>query len=237
MPERKTSNKIHIVISTRELQDPTTLVDWFINNKYTNRYVVSVETGTSGHPHIDCFCEMKKEYRMDKVKDSIMKLYGITDYIERKNVRAVINYIDEDPMYGYGYTLKEDPKEFYTNILDQEYLTKCKEYYLEHEAQVNNMKQEVISKNKLKRQITLDTICNDFLEYCVLNGVETVYRYDIRSNTKEPINKFTEFFHSYSIFIPYSLFAKINYDKLYEWTECHLERARLLDCAPNQKPL
>lgn len=97
----------HIVISTRDLQDYTILMTYLAEK--AQDYYVCVEYGNNGHPHIEAFASFKSVQRQDKMKDKIIKLYNITDRIEKKNISVTFNSVDPDPKYGYGYACKEDP--------------------------------------------------------------------------------------------------------------------------------
>ena len=80
----------HIVISTKDLQDPRMLEDLFLKDKSVLEYVISVEYGANGHPHIESFHTRDKSIRQDKMKDKIIKLYGIVDHVSNSNTKFVL---------------------------------------------------------------------------------------------------------------------------------------------------
>lgn len=222
--KRSQGDKPHIVISTKELQDITILRDYLANNKAVLDYYVAVEYGDSGHPHLECFSTWSKEVRQDKLKAVIVKLYNIDDYHGKMNTKIVFNHLDPDPMYGYGYSSKENPKVYYTT-LSQEYLDKCKTYYQDHQDAVNMLKKEqrLVHKDKM---MTVDKVALDYLGY-----VKKFYN----DNFATP-DIFDKFMLEYQDIIPFSMYQKINQEKLTAWVNTLKSRGTSLDCAPSPKP-
>lgn len=210
----------HLVISTKELQDPITLVEFFKTTPSVLNYIVVVEYGQNGHAHIESFSQWSKPIRADKFKKKIVELYKLDDYFSKKNTKVCFNTIDSDPMYGYGYAMKENPKVFYTS-LQSEYLDKCLQYWKDHQEQVNMLKKEV-----KKEYMTVDSLAKLYLAY-----LKTVKIY----GTVVPCY-FNNFHKQFSDEIPFSLYQKINQDKLCEWANNELARVASLDCHPPHSP-
>lgn len=216
----------HLVISTRELQDPEKLVVYLSKNMDCIDYVVSVEYGQNGHPHIECFSQWSKSQRQDKFKEKILNLYGIVDVIEKKNVKVTFNHIDTNPLYGYGYSVKENPKVMYTS-LPEEYLEDAKRYYEEHVDAVNNAK--AVIKGKYKRMLTLDEVAEAYLEYCKTLGLTSMWKIThIQGslNNYDRVDYFSEFMNSFDTMIPFSLYQKINEEKLTKWVDAYLRKVK-----------
>lgn len=231
---KRQSTDLHLVISTRELQEPTVLQLWYEKHKYIDSYLITVESGKTGHKHIESFVQFKKEIRTDKLKESICTLFKISDYIEKKNVKVTVNSIDPDPMYGYGYSLKENPEIVLTNIKDNTYFDKCKAYYQAHEEEVNELKMELKSKYTNK-QMTFDSIAEDYYQYLIKCEVETVYHYDSHEfepiiggptivQRKMPLSYFNKFFIASDALIPFSLYQRLNLEKLNEYVDMRLQK-------------
>jgi len=219
MSKRSQGLHPHIVIATKELCDPEVLSEYLSNHKSVLSYIVTVEYGETGHPHIESFSTWSKEVRQDKLKASICKLYDLRDYYSKLNTKVVFNHIDPDPMYGYGYSMKENPEVKFSN-LSAEFLKECLDYYKDHEEQVNLLKKEF---KKTYQRLTIDDVANAYLKY-----IQTACK-----GSPVPCY-FNNFMKQYKDFIPFSMYQKINQDKMNEWVCNYKERAHSLDCAPPQ---
>ena len=227
MTTRTSGNNPHIVISTKDLQDPKLLEDMFIKDKSVIDYVITVEYGTNKHAHIESFHTREKPIRQDKMKEKIVKLYGLTDYLSKINTKVVFNTIDPNPLYGIGYAMKESPSIVLTNI-PKNVLEEGLTYWNEHQSEV--LKQKAILKEKYKtKQITIDTIADEYLDYCIMRDAKFSHYHDY----------FNDFMVVCKDFIPFSVYQKITIHKLNEWIEQMMKRQKWhgsLDCAPPQSP-
>lgn len=205
----------HLVISTKDLQDPAILVSYLETNKNVSDYIVSVEYGKTGHPHLDCFCTMIKPVRQDKFKESILKLYSLEDKFDKMNTKVVFNYIDPNPLYGYGYALKENPKSLWTSLSSLE-KSKALDYYSLHCENVVKQKEEIASKFK-RTTITLDSIAEEYLAYLRMKKQnEEFVHVDYTSY-------FYGFMKQFGPMIPFSLYQKINQERLSDWCLAYLD--------------
>lgn len=216
------STHYHIVISTRELQDINILQKYYARHKSTDKYIISVERGSTGHEHIESFVTFFKPQRQDKVREKILKIYDINDKIERSNVKVVINKINEDVRYGYGYSWKEHPTTYITN-LDTSYLDECLIYYLQEKDKV----EQALAKTKLvNTKMTLDGIAESFYEFCVSakdEGVSLIST-EVASNSWEMPHMFLLYFTKTEHVIPFSLYQKINHHKLIDYINGRIRR-------------
>lgn len=198
----------HIVISTKELQDPQILEEFFQTQKLCLSYVIAVEYGETGHAHIESFSTWSKELRQDKIKDKICKLYKIEDYYGRMNTKVTFNHIDPEPMYGYGYAVKEEPNILLTN-LDKEYINKSLQYYKDHSEAVNMAKSE---KKKEYNKVSSDQIIEDFIDYLYKKEIYKLYP-SIKKVNHSIINMFDNHFNTFYLLypktLPLSQFSKI----------------------------
>lgn len=222
--KRSQGNNPHIVISTKELQDITILRDYLVNHKAVEDYYVAVEYGDNGHPHLECFSTWSTSVRQDKLKAAIVKLYNIDDYYSKLNTKIVFNHLDPDPMYGYGYASKENPEVYYTS-LKLEYLEKCKQYYQDHNETVDMLKKEqrTVYQDKM---LTVDKVSLHYLEYV---------RKFHQSDFVQP-DTFDKFMLEYQDIIPFSMYQKINQEKMCAWVNTLKHRGTSLDCAPSPNP-
>lgn len=225
------SDCIHLVISTRECKDPSILNNKLLINKNLHQYIISVESGKSGHKHIECFVTFTKAYRKDKFKESIINLYEITSPAEKKNVKVTFNKIDTDVRYGFGYAWKEAPEVYYTN-LSEEYLDECLEYYKSKEQAVKDALSKSNSTKKLYMDI--DDVAMQYYRFvreyqsCLIDtNVSVAY---------EMPELFRKFFCAIEEVIPFSLYQKINHQKLVDYVNAMIIRngdgGRSLDSTP-----
>ena len=234
---RTTGTQPHIVISTKELQDIDTLEEFFNTQKGCLNYVISVEYGQNGHPHLESFSAWDKELRQDKLKAKILKLYNITDYHGKLNTKVVFNHIDPDPMYGYGYSMKEAPTEFRTNM-DGDYLQKCLEYYNDHQEAVNNAKKQQ-AKDHAKVQV--NQIVDDFIDWL---ETERIYHLYERRNSDGHImvdnfkDKYRLFYSIYPKRISYTEYSKIRVESVTDYINMELTKrgTSLLTVPPPTPP-
>lgn len=221
---RKSSEYLHIVLSPRELQDPEVLKQYLFKN--CTEYILSTELGTNGHPHLECYARFKSSKGNDNVKRAILKLYPDIPKEEHRNVSVTINTIDDDPAYGYGYSLKEG--NVYASTFDEFDHAEFLEYYEKHRERVDEAKRET-KKNKPKFISEIDQIvseCSEFISrYFQLS---TVGKFDPDAPLQWLIDEYL---------IPlikekrvmFSLYQKINRDKLEEFIRLSLRSALLTD--------
>lgn len=233
MSNSEKSDCIHLVISTRECQDPLVLNDMLLSNKNLHQYIISVESGKTGHKHIECFVTFTRAYRKDKFKESIIKLYDISSQIEKKNVKVTFNKIDSDVRYGFGYAWKESPKVYYTN-LSIEYLDECLEYFKSQEEVVKKALDK--SNTSKKRYMDIDDVAKQYYEFvkeyqsCLIDTTVSV-------SYEMPV-LFRKFFCAIEEEIPFSLYQKINHQKLVDYVNAMIMRdfvkngGRSLDSTP-----
>lgn len=234
--QHKESNSFHITVSSKELQDIGELALYYTQHKSVLNYIVTVEKGTTGHLHLDSFVELSQTKRQDKFREQVIKaLYSHLPKQEHRNIKCVVNYLDPNPMYAIGYALKEEPDQVQTSY-EYTYLEKCKEYYRSNVDKVLMMKEQ--AKEKFKgRTLTLDIVADEYLTYCVKSGYHTMYYLTVQEFfSSKNLHKdlaFKTFMQIYDEYIPFSLYQKINLDKLTEWCDAYLQkRAHSLDCAP-----
>lgn len=194
---RSVGTNPHIVISTKELQDPHLLEEFFQTQKLCQSYVIAVEYGETGHAHIESFSTWSKELRQDKIKDKICKLYKIEDYYGKMNTKVTFNHIDPEPMYGYGYAVKEKPNILLTN-LDQEYINKSLQYYQDHSEAVNMAKNE---KRKEYNKVSSDQLIEDFIEYLYKKQIYKLSSKITKVN-HSIINMFDNHFNTFYLLYP-----------------------------------
>lgn len=221
---RSTSDKFHIVISTKELQDINELEAYYISLKYVDQYIITVEYGSNGHAHLDSFVILNSLKRQDKVRDHLIKsLYEHVPDMELRNIRVVVNHIDPDPRYAIGYAMKEDPKVVKTNI-DKETIHASVDYYYFNKDKVDKMKSTM---DKSFKPMTVDDVCNAYLSYCESVGEDLYINskpLDANLYNRE-INKkmtFRSFYIQLGKFIPYSVYARLNHTTLLDWVEMNL---------------
>lgn len=215
----------HIVISTKELQDPQIIAEWFETQKGCQSYIVAIEYGANGHAHLETFSTWDKEQRQDKIKDKVLKLYDITDYHGKLNTKVTFNHIDPDPMYGYGYAMKENPKDMFTN-LSGDYLEKALEYYKDHCEAVCKAKDEC---RKEQSKVQVNQIVDDFIDWLFERNM---YRLEDKYGNSPGIcpdnfqDKFKLFYSTYPKRISYTEFAKIRLESVKEYVNMELDRKR-----------
>lgn len=209
-----TSKYVHIVISTLELQDYVPLLNYL--KQKANNYVISHELGETSHDHLECFAELLKEQRIDHIKRSILKLYPLIPKNELKNVRVTKNIIDSNPLYGYGYALKENNVKFST--LDSFQVADAIEYYEKHRDHVNDVKSKFLSKNKSKI-MSLDEYGSGLL------GFLTLYFHDHNYEPGININWLIKSYRQTLVknqTLKLSTYMKINNEKLSEFCDDYL---------------
>lgn len=229
MSNSEKSDCIHLVVSTRECQDPQVLNSMLLANKNLHQYLISVESGKSGHKHIECFVTFTKPYRKDKFKEMIVKLYDISSQIEKKNVKVTINKIDTDVRYGFGYAWKEAPEIYYTN-LSTKYLDECLEYFKSREDAVKNALQKCNTSKK--RYMDIDDVAKQYYEF-VKEYQNCLIDTTVSAAYEMPV-LFRKFFCSIEEEIPFSLYQKINHQKLVDYVNAMIMRngGRSLDSTP-----
>lgn len=215
---RSVSDSFHLVVSTKELQEPTDLVSFL--SKHATKYIVSVEYGKNGHPHLDSYFVLSKDQRQDKMRDKLIKnLYSHIDSKERINIKLVVNSIDSDERYGFGYSFKENPKQYWSNQ-PKEYLEKCVDYYHRNKDLVKQ------SIKKFKDEPVSIKLIGDMFLQSVIDGV-----------SKRDLDRPTSLIHPHvdhysfryfivmsDIDIPADMYQRINIEKMVDW--CNLMYAR-----------
>lgn len=209
---------IHIVISTKELQNSDELLNWLDNN--TNNYILSLENGTTGHEHLECFAELPKSRRVDSIKRSILELYPKIPKEEQKNIKIVQNKIDPNPLYGYGYALKEG--KLIASTFDDFFHADALEYYEKHREHVKTTLEKVTARFK---GLTLDDIGDGCVEFF------KKYYGDKKIDSGMSTSRWLieEYLKSIKTKIKFQLFQKINVEKLQEFLTIQLVDG-LLDC-------
>lgn len=225
---RSVSNKFHLVVSTKDKQEPLDLVAFL--SKHSQKYIVSVEYGQNGHPHLDSYFVLEKEQRQDKIRDKLIKnLYTHVDNKEKINIKVVVNTIDPDERYGFGYSFKENPREYWSNQ-SKKYLDECVDYYFKAKDKVKK------SLDKFKEKpVTIDLISEMFLQY-VIDGNSRRDPECISNMIKYPIVDAYSFRHFYvmsDVQIPASLYQRLNIEKLLDW--CNLEYSRHMRLVQQEK--
>lgn len=209
----------HLVLSPKDLLPLPPITEWLKGN--AKNYILSLEHGTNGHPHYDCYFELFKPKRSDSLKRSILRLYEIPKD-EQKNVKICQNNIDPNPYYGYGYSLKEGNVMLTT--FDSFQHADFLEYY---ENACERVKE--IQKDKRPKQFTLDDLAEECVTY-ISNY------YENRQLKDEPTAwLITEYLKSIKQKLKFSVYQKINQEKLSEFISIKLVGA-LLDCPPPQTP-
>lgn len=144
MSKRKTpsnkhiaSNAFHIILSPKECVDISRLVAFF--ERRDCFYVCSYEYGTNGHKHIDAYVVYTSSFRQDHYRRDLLKLYPEIPNSELINVKVKRNHIDPNPLYGYGYSLKEQG-EIYTNLSYEQQIDAL-EYYESHKDIVSQQQE------------------------------------------------------------------------------------------------
>lgn len=215
---RSISNAFHLVVSTRELQDSGELVAFL--SKQSQKYIVSVEYGKNSHPHLDAFFILPKDVRQDKMRDKIIKtLYSHVDTKERINIKLIVNSIDTDERYGFGYSFKENPRQYYSSET-KEYLDKCVEYYFRNKDLVKR------SIKKFRDEPISIKLIGDMFLQSVIDGVS-------KRDLDRPASLIHPHVDDYSfryfivmsdIDIPADMYQRINIEKMVDW--CNLMYAR-----------
>lgn len=224
MTSRRISDSFHLVISTRELQSVEELEDFLVKNRSVNDYIISVEYGQNGHPHIDAYVQLGKEYRQDKFREVLIKaLYTHVPKEERINIKVIVNTLDSDPRYAIGYALKESPTTIKTTY-SNDYMQESLQYYFDNVQQINKQKEIIQAKYKDK-PITIDSLGYDFLKYCKSFQItqEDGTKYNSCMSDYESNAFFKEFLKTYNRVLPLSLLQKLKKETLYEYVKYYVD--------------
>jgi hypothetical protein len=133
---------------------------------------------------------------------------------QKINHRKLSNYVKKRLMTMY-------------TSLPEEYLEDAKRYYEEHVDAVNNAK--AVIKGKYKRMLTLDEVAEAYLEYCKTLGLTSMWKIThIQGslNNYDRVDYFSEFMNSFDTMIPFSLYQKINEEKLTKWVDAYLRKVK-----------
>ena len=216
----------HLVLSSKDLVDSKPLEKWL--SESCENYILSLEHGTNGHAHYDCFMELKVSKRTDSVKRSILRLYDIPKP-EQKNVKVVTNTIDPNPMYGYGYSLKEG--NIISSTFDDFEHADFLAYY--------ESKKDLVAKTKTEskkdpRSYTVDDIADGCVEFCRnwFTDPKGKNVYKEGSLTQWHI---TQYIQSIRGKYKFSTIQRINREKLAEHINDNLVEV-FLDSPPTQSP-
>lgn len=212
MPSVK-HDSFHIILSPRECPDASKLVAW-IHSKPNTKYVVAYEYGKNGHKHIDAFVLFEDLYRQDNLRRDILALYkNVIPEDEKRNCKVIINTADPNPMYGWGYALKEG-NETYSNLTIDEQ-EQSLEYYHTQCDRVNRL----IKLNKNKH-LSIDEIVDGLAGYATeyLSERKTVYN-DVSHHFLIDEYLLT-LCHSKAI--KFTTYQKINKEKLREFLDLTL---------------
>lgn len=202
---------VHIVLSPRDCPKHEPLETYL--KSHCENYVISQEHGDTGHLHLECFAEFHTEHRIDHVRRAVLNLYPDIPKEETRNVKVTMNYVDPDPQYGYGYALKEGMPLVCT--LDEFEQADCLDYYNRHEEKV---KQSIAKISENHKYDTLDQIAMSFVGYATESGLS-------HQQITDPIlfkNQVLTYLHSVKDRIRFSVFSKINIDKLQDFVKVHL---------------
>lgn len=183
-------------------------------------YYVCVEYGNNGHPHIEAFASFKSVQRQDKMKDKIIKLYNITDRIEKKNISVTFNSVDPDPKYGYGYACKEDPS-VYATTLSSEKLEEAKEYYERRKDEVKKILSEM---RKERVHINIDMVLERFVEYLLELQIKKVYTWQRDGGYNQYDDLFKEFYMGMDFTLPYTQFNKVKGETVLVWINLEIAK-------------
>lgn len=226
MSSHKESSDFHIVVSVLELQSIDEM-EQYLNDQLTlNKYIITVESGQTGHQHLDCYVQFTKPKRQDKFRAHLIKsLYDHLPKEQHRNIKVTVNYIDSNPLYAIGYSLKEDPKVVRTNYSVKD-LSAGKDYYLANQEKVTKLKAEISNSHK-NQSITVDSVAQAYLNFCISSGFTSMYY-----TTPQPgylSNKNIHHELSWKTFrptlkqsIPFSIYQKINQDKIIDWVDDEL---------------
>lgn len=223
------STLIHVVISTKELQDCSQLL------KLTGlrSWIIAHELGENKHPHIDCAFVFNEPKRCDHLKKSILKLYPDIPEDEKKNIRCVINWADPSIMYLNGYSAKEGDIQF-TNV-DPFLIADSVEYYLKQKDKVTA---EVELKTKFKRPPGVDQIADSCSEF-VLSMLDKYSSGNLIPPTNEALIHYVKLFlikARKERTIGFTVLRKLEKTTLYEMISLDIEGSVSLDYPPPIPP-
>lgn len=208
MSKHPTSNYFHLVLSPKECPDPQPLKDW-LKSKTVN-HILSLEKGTTGHEHLECFYQLQKLARADHQKRAILSLYPNISTAERKNIKVCINTIDPNPEYGFGYSLKEG------NVLSTTFDEFQHADFLDYYSQNADKVSICLQKVKPESFLTIDQLA----EGCV-NFINDYF--DGKPPGTSPVGwLITEYLKSVKSRLSFSIFQKINKEKLEEFISIKL---------------
>lgn len=218
------SEYVHIVLSPKDYPDPQPLIDWLTEKSLY--HVVSEEHGANGHAHVESFAELKKESRTDHVKRSLRSLYPDIPPEEWKNVRVTVNTIDPNPLYGFGYSLKEG--KVISSNLSPETMEESRRYYAEHRSNVEKAKNKIFEKEK---SLTLKSYGNGLLDFV------TVY-YQDRKYAGESVSWICDEYRKTLVKsreLDLNLYQKLNSERISQFVEDFL--GAVLLTAPTPTPI
>lgn len=211
------SEYLHVVLSTRELQDPEILRNYYEKN--CKSFIISREVGTTGHPHLESFAHFKKSVGNDVVKRAILNLYPNIPKVEHKNISVTINTIDANPSYGYGYSLKEG--DIIYSTFDEFSHAEFTEYYEKHKDKVNKAKAEA-KKDRPKIISELDQIVNEIVLFISsYYELDEFKKFDETSNIMWLVDEYCTHLIKEKRLV-FSLYQKINKEKLDEFCRLSL---------------
>lgn len=196
------SSQFHVVLSPECCPPILPLVNYAKN--HCVRYVCAYEYGANGHKHIDAFMEFKDEKRQDHVRRAILNLYKSIPESQLINCKFMINHRDPNPLYGFGYSLKEN-EEIYTN-LDIDTQIESLEYYYKHKDRVK----ELCDFYKSKKSLTIKDLTNGLVDYvtAALDGQPYTLGHSYLIH---------EYLTVVSKRLDYQVYAKLKMDTLSEW--------------------
>lgn len=205
----------HLVISVQNLVDYNVLLNKFLRKKATN-YILSLESGETGHHHLECFFETipnkngRYPEKPDVYRRLIKSLFPEVPDKEWKNMYLKQNKADPDPRFGYGYSLKEG--KILASTFDNFEHADFSKYYEEHNERVMKLVSELSVKDE-KEIYTPNHMARDCV-YFVKRWVNNrkIKRGDSISDIV------IEFFRSdIKSKIPWTMYCKINKETLCEY--------------------
>lgn len=153
------SDYLHIVISPKELVSSDPILEFL--KKYSLNYVLSLESGETGHLHLECYAQFPNKKRTDHIKSKIISMYPSIPKNEQKNIRVCVNTIDPDPLYGYGYALKEN--NVISTTLDPFQCADASDYYEKHVENVESAKKK--SFKKMSPNLSINEFADGLLDF------------------------------------------------------------------------
>lgn len=214
--KNNSSSCYHITLSTSELQDIYVLQECLSANKKT-QYIIAEELGSKGtNPHVDAYVQFPESRRQDSVRRSVLSSFPDIPPEEKVNCKFLINTLDSNPKYGIGYSVKEhivdgklNKDGILTTYSDNE-LFVAYEYYCSNVKNVEEQKAKLALSYQNSSRISLDRIIDDFLKHCQDQGYYSIDDTNL-----------TTFLQIYPK-IPFSIYQKINHEKLVEYVNVYL---------------